>query len=55
LQIVSALAYYYKQRSDLEKSKLYEEKLKALKFFCTIKRKNNPVKRILKENEKDEL
>jgi len=33
LQIVSALAYYYKQRGDLEKSKLYEEKLKALQNF----------------------
>ncbi|BAF73330.1 multiheme c-type cytochrome [Sulfurovum sp. NBC37-1] len=29
-QIVSALRYYYKQTGDTEKSKLYEEKLKAL-------------------------
>jgi len=33
LQIVSGLAYYYKQTGDLEKSKVYEEKLKALQNF----------------------
>jgi tetratricopeptide (TPR) repeat protein len=33
LQIVSALAYYYKQRGDLGKSKVYEEKLEALQNF----------------------
>ncbi len=33
LQIVSGLAYYYKQTGDLEKSKVYGEKLKALQNF----------------------
>jgi len=33
LQIVSGLAYYYKQTGELEKSKVYEEKLKALQNF----------------------
>jgi len=33
LQIVSGLTYYYKQIGDLEKSKMYEEKLKALQNF----------------------
>ncbi len=33
LQIVSGLAYYYKQTGELEKSKIYEEKLKALQNF----------------------
>ena len=32
-QIVSALGYYHKQTGDLEKSKVYEEKLKALQNF----------------------
>jgi tetratricopeptide (TPR) repeat protein len=33
LQIISGLAYYYKQTGDLDKSKVYEEKLKALQNF----------------------
>ena len=33
LQIVSGLVYYYKQTGDLEKSKMYEEKLKVLQNF----------------------
>jgi len=32
-QIVSALGYYYKQAGDMEKAKIYEEKLKALQNF----------------------
>ena len=32
-QIISALGYYYKQAGDLEKAKMYEEKLKALQNF----------------------
>jgi len=32
-QIVSGLAYYYKQTGNIEKSKMYEEKLKALQNF----------------------
>ena len=33
LQIVSGLAYYYKQTGELDKSKVYEEKLKAMQNF----------------------
>ena len=33
LQIVSGLAYYYKKIGDVEKAKVYEEKLKALQNF----------------------
>jgi Tfp pilus assembly protein PilF len=33
LQIVSGLAYYYKKIGELEKAKVYENKLKALQNF----------------------
>ena len=33
MQIVSGLGYYYKQTGNMEKSKVYEEKLKALQNF----------------------
>jgi spore coat polysaccharide biosynthesis predicted glycosyltransferase SpsG len=33
LQIVSGLAYYYKQTGDAKKSELYEKKLKDLQNF----------------------
>ncbi|MEA3433518.1 MAG: hypothetical protein U9R13_02960, partial [Campylobacterota bacterium] len=33
LQIVSGLAYYYKQTGNSEKSEVYEKKLKALQNF----------------------
>ena len=32
-QIVSALGYYYKQSGNVEKAKIYEEKLEALQNF----------------------
>jgi len=36
LQIISALVYYYKQIGDLDKSQLYEKKLKELQNFSPL-------------------